>query len=660
MILDTLTLENVGTFGGKQTIELTPPSLKRPIVLIGGLNGAGKTTILESIHLAMYGPLSQAPGRRAGSYENYLRGLIHHGAADTDGAAVDLSFHVFQQGEKKQFRIRRRWRVTGASVRESLMVWVNGRFDDALTASWNEHIETFLPRGIAGLFFFDGEQIEALADLERSRQVLHSALAALLGLDIVERLKADLTVLRRRHRGAEIPPELKAAVEERKQAATAARQAEEAADAAAASARNEAERAAKKLYEVSERYRAGGGELLGQRDAADSRVTMLGQQLRDLDEDLRHEASEVAPFLQLSEMLDGLIQQVRREQAAARDAVVIDVLRERDREMLDRLQSVEVTAKSLAAIEEFLTVDVDARRVSAEVVPVSGLSGNTELESITSSVLPATRRRISGLLKRREALRADIEQAERTLAAIPHPEALMSIKEEMDRAVQAELRCNAALSHAEDNHRLLCQERGRADGAYETALEKSALASLDNDDDRRLIEHIDRVRGTLESLKAKAAERHLGRISELVQKALTQLLRKSSLVTQVQIDPVSYSVQLSGPGGRPLEPNEMSAGERQLLAVSLLWGLAQAAGQPLPMVIDTPLGRLDGSHRSHLLERYFPHASHQVIMLSTDTEVDEAAMQVLQPHLGHTYRLDFDHEINATTITPGYFWGDSR
>ena len=122
------------------------------------------------------------------------------------------------------------------------------------------------------------------------------------------------------------------------------------------------------------------------------------------------------------------------------------------------------------------------------------------------------------------------------------------------------------------------------------------------------------------------------------------------------IDAETCAVELTGLNGRPLSPKELSAGERQLLAVALLWGLARAAGKPLPVVIDTPLGRLDGSHREHLLDRYFPAASHQVILLSTDTEIDEAAYDRLARHVGRAYRLEFDPDANATVVEPGYFW----
>ena len=135
MILDELVLQNFGTFAGRQILLLTPPASDKPVVLIGGLNGAGKTTVLEAIHLALYGALAQPVGRRSGSYENYLTGLIHHGVAAYDGASVELAFHAYQQGVERRYRIRRSWRSGKAAVRERVDVEVDGRLERALRHS---------------------------------------------------------------------------------------------------------------------------------------------------------------------------------------------------------------------------------------------------------------------------------------------------------------------------------------------------------------------------------------------------------------------------------------------------------------------------------------------------------------------------------------------
>ncbi|MGY1746747.1 DNA sulfur modification protein DndD [Blastococcus sp. SYSU D00695] len=655
MILDELVLHNVGTFAGRHAIELTPPSKHKPVVLIGGLNGAGKTTVLEAIHLALYGSLAPVSGRRTGSYDNYLRSLIHRGVPHTDGAAIELAFHAHQQGAERHYRIRRSWKSTGKSLREILLVSVDGRHDSALTATWSDYVETFLPRGIAGLFFFDGEQIEALADMERSREVLASALAALLGLDLVDRLTTDLAVVKRRHRTQHVPDELRQAVDERWLAVTHARQAEERAVEAAAAARSEREQADKRAFELTERYRAAGGELLDQREVAEARASLLRAQLTSYEEELRAELAEAAPLLQVSTLLARVVAQAQAEATAARERIVTAAVTERDAVVLARLRN-DVAESAVRSIEQYLAADRQARANAADVINVTGLGEAAAVEQLAAATLPTAQRRLASLVRHQREVRAELDQADRVVVAIPDAESLAPLLRARDAAQADATRAGARLAQLEDQLAFLRQERARVDAAYEAALTKATQAGLVADDGRRLVDHVDRVQATLERLREAAVRRHLDGIGDLILEALGRLMRKSGLITRVDIDARTHTVQLTGADGQRLLAYELSAGERQLLAVALLWGLARAAGQPLPVVIDTPLGRLDGSHRAHLLERYFPYASHQVILLSTDTEIDEAAYARLARHIGRSYRLLFDSGTNATTVESGYFW----
>lgn len=656
MILKELVLHNVGTFAGRHSINLTPKSPNKPIVLIGGLNGAGKTTILESIQLALYGSLSTNSGRRSGSYENYLRGLIHRGVPASEGAAIELTFTAHQEGAEHTYWVRRSWKSTGSSIREILLVSVDGKHNPSLTSTWSEHIETFLPRGIAGLFFFDGEQIEALADLDRSRQVLGSALAALLGIDLVERLSTDLAVLKRRHRGEQVPEELRQSVEEKKQRATAHRQAEETARELVAARLTELERCQKLFHEATEAYRAAGGDLLERREASETTAAMARAGLARAEDEIRHELAELTPLLQVPDLLAQLAAQVRLESEAKRDTLLVEAFSTRDEALLEKLAEAKVAAKARAAIEAFLASDRDVRRSSAAIEEIVGYDDQVGLEGLIASALPEARKRLASAVDRRTSFRGELDQAERVLAAIPDPEALAPLNQAREASREALHRAEAAHAVATDLLASAGADRAKAADAYEAALNKAAHANLAADDDRRLVEHVDRVRQTLDSLRVAATTRHLERISQLVLEALGMLLRKRQLITDVRIDPKTYTVSLTGVDGRPLPAKDLSAGERQLLAVALLWGLARAAGQPLPVVIDTPLGRLDGSHREHLLQRYFPLASHQVVLLSTDTEIDEDAYALIAPRVGRAYRLEFDPDTNATFVEDGYFW----
>ena len=99
----------------------------------------------------------------------------------------------------------------------------------------------------------------------------------------------------------------------------------------------------------------------------------------------------------------------------------------------------------------------------------------------------------------------------------------------------------------------------------------------------------------------------------------------------------------------------MSTGEKQIYTTALLWGLAKTSGKTLPMILDTLLGRLDSNHRQLLIERYFPYASHQVVLLSTDTEVKGSLHSLLEPHVSRTFHLAYQQSDGRTTIEEGYF-----
>ncbi len=68
------------------------------------------------------------------------------------------------------------------------------------------------------------------------------------------------------------------------------------------------------------------------------------------------------------------------------------------------------------------------------------------------------------------------------------------------------------------------------------------------------------------------------------------------------------------------------------------------------------MARLDATHRRHLVERYFPNASHQVVIFSTDTEVDRQYYRDLQPHIARAYHLNYDEQERRTFGKEGYFW----
>jgi DNA sulfur modification protein DndD len=128
-----------------------------------------------------------------------------------------------------------------------------------------------------------------------------------------------------------------------------------------------------------------------------------------------------------------------------------------------------------------------------------------------------------------------------------------------------------------------------------------------------------------------------------------QLCRKRNFIDQVSIDPRNYGVVLYR-HGKAFPRHQLSAGEQQLFAIATLWALREVSGLPLPVIIDTPLSRLDKAHRQSMIEEFFPQAAHQVIILATDAEIDNDTYHYMQPAISQAYQLSEQPDTGKSQV----------
>ena len=660
MLLDQLTLHNFGTYLGRQSVILAPTCAERPIVLFGGLNGAGKTTLLDALQLCLYGPHAKCSGRKNLSYEDYLLQSISRGA-DVPEAAVELSFRHMREGRENHFQIHRSWSKSGKGCSERLEVIVNDRLEPLLTEHWAEQVEEFLPSRIAPLFLYDGEKIEGYADPQSSARMIATAVYNLLGLDLVERLSADLVLLERRKR-----TETKDAADREKISAletefTAVEQERRASHQRQARLRTKLDQARKRLHECEEKYRQEGGALYERRAELEVAQTKARAEHTEITRDLREFVAGPTPLLLVQNLLTELAVADAHEAKALlmRDAAAI--LKDRDRDIIEKLGSWGLGDKTLAKLTSYLQQDIDERE-NSYVQPVFALSPEARaiLSELQAEVLPRTEKNLVALLEQEASALAHMEDAVAAVSAIPTADALAAVVAQREHLMSEVASMEVELRKAETEEGALCRDIDRRARELERLRREAAEEQVAVGEIMRVITFSEKVRSTLTRFRSEIVRRHVERIETLVLDSLKQLLRKESLVKTVRIDPDTFALELNGKDGNVLPPDRLSAGERQLLSVAILWGLARTSRRPLPTVIDTPLGRLDSTHRELLLTRYFPHASHQVILLSTDEEIFGRYYQSLKPWIGRSYELEFDDTLSATTIREGYFGGELR
>ena len=178
MIIKRLTMTNFGVYAGVNSFEFTH---KQPIVLIGGMNGRGKTTFLEAILLSLYGASSAAYKESSyRTYGKYLRSYINNENRDKT-TSVELEF-IMNESSNTEYLIRREWNALSKKTEEKITVWEDGIYSDFLTKNWAMFIENILPGALSRFFFFDGEKIAELAVDDTSVQ-LKESIRSMLGID---------------------------------------------------------------------------------------------------------------------------------------------------------------------------------------------------------------------------------------------------------------------------------------------------------------------------------------------------------------------------------------------------------------------------------------------------------------------------------------------
>lgn len=651
MILDEIVLQDFGLYAGKQVFDLRPKSPNRPIVLIGGMNGGGKTTLLDALQLALYGKLAQCSNRGDLAYDEFLMRSVHR--KNAKHAAIELTFSHTAAGTKHSYRLRRSWSLQDG--RERLEIEHGGGLNADLTDNWAEHIEGLLPLRLSRFFFFDGEKIESLADLEKSADVLSTAVHSLLGLDLVDQVTADLQVLERRKKAdqksdaekeelARLDENL-ATVKERQQDLVQRR----------ATAQNTLDRAVKRFKNAESKYEQIGGAAFEKRKEIEVKRHSKAERLAVLDDELREIAAQAAPLMLVTDLLAMAITDAEAERTSTEAQGLGQLLENRDKKSLDAAKKAGAPDQVLRALREFLSEDRSRIQAAARGKKYLELSaeGHAMLTSITTLLGDDAKTRIRHLLAQADKLEHEIEALDGKLARAPKEEdaiakAATERAEAKEAVEQAERAVRDIDDEAEKTGRELIALNRKKENALETSVEEERAA--------RMITRSEQMRRTFGRFRDKVVKHHVRRLEELILDSFQQILRKQSLIAGLRINAETFGLTLLGQDRQTLSPERLSAGERQLLAISTIWGLARASGRPLPVVIDTPLGRLDSTHRQLLVERYFPNASHQVILLSTDEEIDKSLYEELEPHIARTYRLDYDDRAGSTKIVPGYFW----
>lgn len=646
MILKKLIMHNFGVYASTNQFEFHGT---KPVVLIGGMNGRGKTTFLEAVLLGLYGSNSFAyTESKFKTYGQYLKSYVNR-IDGTKQTYIELEFTL--DGSKDEiYLIHREWNGNTQRVREKINVKKNGIDNIFLTENWPMFIENILPSALSNFFFFDGEKIAELA-VENTNDQMKESIKALLGISVLDLLNNDLGRIISRLSSASTEDQDLIYLEQ-------LRQKKDNAEEDLKNMDDEIQRLVEKIEELhielekkNSEYAIKGGDIVEQRqDLINQRAEQYALIERYGDDLLERAAGEM-PLMLVKELLLDIEIQAEMEQTYKTSIMATNKVKNLYGDFISKYPE---DKNTLNRFIEFVQADNEAKKQEE----VYGLSDSVlyQVHRLNEYGLNENIRYVKTKIKQRNLSENKIDEIDNYLSVDIDEKALNRI---FKRIKKLEKEILIEQVNLEDLHHKRATLHGAAMIA-ETEFNKAAeqvLSSLEsNDDNKRVVKYAHMAIEIIKRYRIRLQQNKTDILAKTMTDCYRKLAYKKHLIAEIQMDPITLDLHYLNDNGEEIEKKKLSAGEKQLMVISLLWALAICSKKKLPVIIDTPLSRLDSIHREALITTYFPNASDQTIILSTDSEIDQKYYKLMKPYIGDEFTLMYDDELMRTFIKKGYLF----
>lgn len=660
-----IVLHNFGLYKGTHVLNLSPQQGIKNITLIGGMNGRGKTTILDAIFIAFYGSrATQAiQDRKAVSYSKLLTSRFNKMAEDNI-AYVEVDCILEEKGNQK-LKIKRSWKrkEKGKTVTDGLEIFVNNQQDLILAENWNYYVEEILPVSIARFFFFDNEKISEIAEEESFNQI-KSSIKSIMGITTIDILLNDMKKMTKEKLGMLNQTENKQLQAERDNISmdiSELRIEIENIENKEKQLLVEIGKITGKIQLEENRFWLEGGYLGIKKEDFERKKEDLNLQKGKLAEKIQSIVIDAgAPLVLCEDLVYKTLKNCKENERALAQQLSVSIIKELQNKIYEkihlRIDDIVLQKKMLTIIEEEFKV-YDDFSIQDDKFVLSVISSDL-LSKLADVHFEELKESCKELLKNYHEVDDNLLQIKNHLNNSINEYEAKELYENIqilndDKAAKfAELKIFEKEKGAL-NSQLRDLEKRESNLIGEMAANETKKSEVG-----RVVRYATMSINVMEEFKIRLQKKKVADLELNITKCFQYLVGKKNMLNKIKIDGETLDIVLLDSHDEELLKSQLSAGEKQIFAVSVLWGLALSSGYQMPVVIDTPMARLDSAHRNNFVEKYLPNASNQVIVLSTDEEIYGKYLDIVKPHITACYTLLFDEIAQSSSISLGYFGED--
>ena len=711
MQITKLVLDNFSSYEGKTVFDFTVKK-KQPIILIGGLNGAGKTSIFTAIKIALYGPLAFGYTGNNAFYSKKIRGFINDKAFQvqhfTSGISIEIKLK--QERETKHYTINRNWSIVDSRIEEEYTIYEGNKLlEDSEKTLFESFILNIIPIDLFEFFLFDGEEVGAIFSSDGYNKYVKNALLTMCGIDDFEILHHFCKNYNGRIESQE-EAELNSKYQEVLDKIDETEKAIE--NLKATLANNEQEIASlNTLIEQREaEFVRSGGLPPEEAKALEEEVNTYDKKREHIAREIKSFFEELMPFFIMKGMIPKLNQQIKYEEKASIHEYVTNMLSKDfiSNIVADKTQKDNGISDALyeAIIKRFevsngvfneIIFDLSKTEMG-QIISLANAVSSFDSKELTKKIkekdrlvkmITSIRQRLKNALSEEDAKKYtnEIVNARHKIELLELESSQKQTElEELHTKIQA---LNTELSTLKEKIRASTQDKHVLDLSTSISqmmerLIDNSMISIRKQLSQKIIENLRQIyrKDNLisiieisENFKFDLFQAQMFTIAELKSlianigvkdffktvgdESIRRLCRYFSLNSADDIENVIISCDTNDKVFelyKRIELNTLSKGERQIFILSLYWAIIQISGKHIPFVIDTPYARIDANHREEISAKFFPNISSQVIILSTDEEITKDYYEIIKPYISKEYLLRNDQSENKTTVTNGYFF----
>jgi|GEM_PF-1025899 len=661
MQINKLILRNIGAYNGEFHKFDFRTNGKQNVILLGGKNGAGKTTILESLRIVLFGSMAYGFVTENEPYFRRIRSLLNRQAlhaGEKSNYQISLDYISTEEFEPNEYSLVRSWTIKNDKIREYFSVQKNGKHLGAQEISdYQNKLREEMPPRLFELCLFDGEDISRIVSEEKIPEYLSESGKILFNLDLFVNLEKDLQTYRLQYtqRNADAAKEIEELNKVESEIITLKQSLEEY-QHLKSSSEEEALTLADLIRKDKKDFEIHGGLIQEKRQELITKVNQIEHQRKMNTDKIKNFINSILPFYIARNLLGEVDRQLRTEKQYESFEFVASALEKNKLDQLVNKLHSNIDSSSLVVDQLYDGILEMLQPEEAQLIHRASFEQQSEIHSLYRQVKSLEVSNYIALFDENAKLLEETQELKKAIEKNDQSSEFKDLLENIEAKTQRVEQLKLLIEQYQNEIQTLI-EIIQSKETFANKIREKINEYHKGENSFLMTEKLLKVS---QRFRERQWRKKLDDVANEATKMINILFRKKAYIDRMHIDHSSFELRLFNKNKQEIVKERLSAGEKEMLMLTVIWAMFKVSGWKLPFVFDTLFGRLDLDHKNALIQYFIPKCGDQVLIFTTDSEIGSEQYEIIKDITSCCYTLEFNESLERTEIVKGHYFDMAR